>query len=168
MDAIVNRVAESALITFDLEKLYQIGQRQSIDLSQWLYEGLILKEKDFRAQLNAHDWSVYQDQFVAFYCSTEAILPAWASLLVTSHMQPYSRKVVMGTLEDLEVQLFSEEIQLLDVTPFKDKPVIIKGCSDKTVPQDAYVQLIAKLQPIVKSLFYGEACSSVPLYKKKK
>jgi hypothetical protein len=168
MDAIVNRVAESALITFDLEKLYQIGQRQSIDLSQWLYEGLILKEKDFRAQLNAHDWSVYQDQFVALYCSTEAILPAWASLLVTSHMQPYSRKVVMGTLEDLEVQLFSEEIQLLDVTPFKDKPVIIKGCSDKTVPQDAYVQLIAKLQPIVKSLFYGEACSSVPLYKKKK
>jgi hypothetical protein len=88
--------------------------------------------------------------------------------LVTSHLQPYSRKVVMGTLEDLEVQLFSEEIQLLDVTPFKDKPVIIKGCSDKTVPQDAYVQLIAKLQPIVKSLFYGEACSSVPLYKKKK
>jgi len=168
MDAIVNRIAESALITFDLEKLYQIGQRQSIDLSQWLYEGLILKEKDFRAQLNAHDWSVYQDQFVALYCSTEAILPAWASLLVTSHLQPYSRKVVMGTLEDLEVQLFSEEIQLLDVTPFKDKPVIIKGCSDKTVPQDAYVQLIAKLQPIVKSLFYGEACSSVPLYKKKK
>lgn len=168
MDAIVNRVAESALITFDLEKLYQIGQRQSIDLSQWLYEGLILKEKDFRAQLNAHDWSVYQDQFVALYCSTEAILPAWASLLVTSHLQPYSRKVVMGTLEDLEVQLFSEEIQLLDVTPFKDKSVIIKGCSDKTVPQDAYVQLIAKLQPIVKSLFYGEACSSVPLYKKKK
>ncbi|MCH1453889.1 MAG: DUF2480 family protein [Flavobacteriaceae bacterium] len=168
MDAIVNRVAKSALITFDLEKLYQIGQRQSIDLSQWLYEGLILKEKDFRAQLNAHDWSVYQDQFVALYCSTEAILPAWASLLVTSHLQPYSRKVVMGTLEDLEVQLFSEEIQLLDVTPFKDKPVIIKGCSDKTVPQDAYVQLIAKLQPIVKSLFYGEACSSVPLYKKKK
>lgn len=168
MDPIVNRVAESALITFDLEKFYQIGQRQSIDLSQWLFEGLILKEKYFRAQLNAHDWSVYQDQFVALYCSTEAILPAWASLLVTSHLQPYSRKVVMGTLEDLEVQLFSEEIQLLDVTPFKDKPVIIKGCSDKTVPQDAYVQLITKLQPIVKSLFYGEACSSVPLYKKKK
>ena len=168
MDPIVNRVAESALITFDLEKFYQIGQRQSIDLSQWLFEGLILKEKYFRAQLNAHDWSVYQDQFVALYCSTEAILPAWASLLVTSQLQPYSRKVVMGTLEDLEVQLFSEEIQLLDVTPFKDKPVIIKGCSDKTVPQDAYVQLITKLQPIVKSLFYGEACSSVPLYKKKK
>lgn len=167
-DTIVNRVSESVLITFDLEKFYQIGQRQSIDLSQWLYEGLILKEKDFRAQLIAHDWSVYQDQFVALFCSTEAILPAWASLLVTTQLQPYARKVVMGTLEDLEVQLFFEEIQLLDLTPFKNKPVIIKGCSDKSVPQDAYVQLIAKLQPVVKSLFYGEACSSVPLYKKKK
>jgi hypothetical protein len=167
-DPIVNRVAESALITFDLEKLYQIGNRQTIDLSQWLEQGLLLKEKEFRAQLKAHDWSAYQDQFIALHCSTEAILPAWASLLVMTHLQPYARKVVLGSLNDLEVQLFAEEIQLLDVTPYKDQPLIIKGCSDKTVPQDAYVQLIAKLQPVVKSLFYGEACSSVPLFKKKK
>lgn len=167
-DPIVNRVAESALITFDLEKLYQIGIRQSIDLSQWLEQGLLLKEKEFRTQLKAHDWSAYQDQFIALHCSTEAILPAWASLLVMTHLQPYARKVVLGSLNDLEVQLFVEEIQLLDVTPYKDQPLIIKGCSDKTVPQDAYVQLIAKLQPVVKSLFYGEACSSVPLFKKKK
>ena len=156
-DPIVNRVAESALITFDLEKLYQIGIRQSIDLSQWLEQGLLLKEKEFRTQLKAHDWSAYQDQFIALHCSTEAILPAWASLLVMTHLQPYARKVVLGSLNDLEVQLFVEEIQLLDVTPYKDQPLIIKGCSDKTVPQDAYVQLIAKLQPVVKSLFYGEA-----------
>ena len=167
-DTIVNRVAESALITFDLEDLYQIGDRKSIDLSQWLYEGLILKEKEFRAHLKAHDWSTYQDQFISLYCSTYPILPAWASLLVTTYLQPIARKVVIGSIQDLEVQLFSDEIQLLDVTPFKDKPVIIKGCSDKTVPQNAYIQLIAKLQPVVKSLFYGEACSSVPLYKKKK
>jgi hypothetical protein len=167
-DPIVNRVAESALITFDLEKLYQIGIRQSIDLSQWLEQGLLLKEKEFRTQLKAHDWSAYQDQFIALHCSTEAILPAWASLLVMTHLQPYARKVVLGSLNDLEVQLFVEEIQLLDVTPYKDQPLIVKGCSDKTVPQDAYVQLIAKLQPVVKSLFYGEACSSVPLFKKKK
>ncbi len=167
-DPIVNRVAESVLITFDLEKLYQIGIRQSIDLSQWLEQGLLLKEKEFRTQLKAHDWSAYQDQFIALHCSTEAILPAWASLLVMTHLQPYARKVVLGSLNDLEVQLFVEEIQLLDVTPYKDQPLIIKGCSDKTVPQDAYVQLIAKLQPVVKSLFYGEACSSVPLFKKKK
>ncbi len=167
-DIIVNRVAASALITFDLEKLYQIGTRQSIDLSQWLHQGLLLKEKEFRALLKAHDWSVYRDQFIALHCSTDAILPAWAALLVTIHLQPYARKVVLGTLNDLEVQLFAEEIQLLDISQYKDQPVIIKGCSDKTVPQDAYVQLITKLQPVVKSLFYGEACSSVPLYKKKK
>ncbi|MBT4825554.1 MAG: DUF2480 family protein [Bacteroidetes bacterium] len=167
-DTIVNRVAASALITFDLEKLYQIGTRQSIDLSQWLHQGLLLKEKEFRALLKAHDWSVYRDQFIALHCSTDAILPAWAALLVTTHLQPYARKVVLGTLNDLEVQLFAEEIQLLDISQYKDQPLIIKGCSDKTVPQDAYVQLIAKLQPVVKSLFYGEACSSVPLYKKKK
>jgi hypothetical protein len=167
-DTIVNRLAASALITFDLEKLYQIGTRQSIDLSQWLHQGLLLKEKEFRALLKAHDWSVYRDQFIALHCSTDAILPAWAALLVTTHLQPYARKVVLGTLNDLEVQLFAEEIQLLDISQYKDQPLIIKGCSDKTVPQDAYVQLIAKLQPVVKSLFYGEACSSVPLYKKKK
>ena len=102
------------------------------------------------------------------YCSTEAILPAWAFLLLTTYLQPFARKVVIGSIQDLEVQLFSEEIQLLDVTPFKDKPVIIRGCSDKTVPQDAYAKLITKLQPVVKSLFFGEACSSVPLYKRKK
>jgi hypothetical protein len=167
-DTIVNRVAGSALITFDLEKLYQIGNRQSIDLSQWLYQGLLLKEKEFRAQLKAHDWSACQDHFIALYCSTDAILPAWAPLLVTIHLQPYARKVVLGTLKDLEVQLFAEEIQLLDLSQYKDQPVIIKGCSEKTVPQAAYVQVIDKLKPVVKSLFYGEACSSVPLYKKKK
>ena len=167
-DTIVNRVAASALITFDLEKLYQIGSRQFIDLSQWLDQGLLLKEKEFRAQLKAHDWSTYRDKFIALQCSTEAILPAWAPLLAMTYLQPFARKVVLGNLEDLEVRLFAEEIQLLELSPYKDQPVIIKGCSESTVPQDAYVQLIAKLQPVVKSLFYGEACSSVPLFKKKK
>lgn len=165
---IVNRVAQSQLITIDLEQFYPKGKRAILDIAQWLDNGMVLREKEFRAQLKAHDWSVYQDQFIALHCSTEAILPAWASLLVTTYLQPYARKVVLGNLKDLEVQLFAEEIQLLDLSPYKDQPVIIKGCSEKTVPQDAYVQLIAKLQPVVKSLFYGEACSSVPLYKKKK
>ena len=124
-DTIVNRIAESSIITFDLEDLYQIGERKSIDLSQWLFKGLILKEKEYRAHLNAHEWSTYQDQFISLHCSTEAILPAWAFLLLTTYLQPFARKVVIGSIQDLEVQLFSEEIQLLDVTPFKDKPVII-------------------------------------------
>ena len=167
-DTIFNRVAESKLITFDLEKLYQIGDRIPIDLSQWLDKGIILREKEFRFKLKQHNWKAYRNQFVAIYCSTDAVLPAWASLLVTTYLQPYAKKVVMGTLIDLETHLFTEEIKKINVSSFKDKAVIIKGCTDKKVPEDSYVQLISRLQPVVKSLFYGEACSSVPLFKKKK
>ena len=167
-DTIFNRVAESKLITFDLEKLYQIGDRIPIDLSQWLDKGIILREKEFRLKLKQHNWRAYRNQFVAIYCSTDAVLPAWASLLVTTYLQPYAKKVVMGTLIDLETHLFTEEIKKINVSSFKDKAVIIKGCTDKKVPEDSYVQLISRLQPVVKSLFYGEACSSVPLFKKKK
>lgn len=167
-DTIFNRVAESKLITFDLEKLYQIGDRIPIDLSQWLDKGIILREKEFRLKLKQHNWKAYRNQFVAIYCSTDAVLPAWASLLVTTYLQPYAKKVVMGTLVDLETHLFTEEIKKINISSFKDKAVIIKGCSDKKVPEDSYVQLISRLQPVVKSLFYGEACSSVPLFKKKK
>lgn len=167
-DTIFNRVAESKLITFDLEKLYQIGDRITIDLSQWLDKGIILREKEFRLKLKQHNWKAYRNQFVAIYCSTDAVLPAWASLLVTIYLQPYAKKVVMGTLVDLETHLFTEEIKKINISSFKDKAVIIKGCSDKKVPEDSYVQLISRLQPVVKSLFYGEACSSVPLFKKKK
>ena len=167
-DTIFNRVAESKLTTFDLEKLYQIGDRIPIDLSQWLDKGIILREKEFRLKLKQHNWKAYRNQFVAIYCSTDAVLPAWASLLVTTYLQPYAKKVVMGTLVDLETHLFTEEIKKINISSFKDKAVIIKGCSDKKVPEDSYVQLISRLQPVVKSLFYGEACSSVPLFKKKK
>ncbi|MEE2723011.1 MAG: DUF2480 family protein [Bacteroidota bacterium] len=167
-DTIFNRVAESKLITFDLEKLYQIGDRITIDLSQWLDKGIILREKEFRLKLKQHNWKAYRNQFVAIYCSTDAVLPAWASLLVTTYLQPYAKKVVMGTLVDLETHLFTEEIKKINISSFKDKAVIIKGCTDKKVPEDSYVQLISRLQPVVKSLFYGEACSSVPLFKKKK
>jgi len=167
-DTIFNRVAESKLITFDLEKLYQIGDRIPIDLSQWLDKGIILREKEFRLKLKQHNWKAYRNQFVAIYCSTDAVLPAWASLLVTTYLQPYAKKVVMGSLVDLETHLFTEEIKKINISSFKDKAVIIKGCSDKKVPEDSYVQLISRLQPVVKSLFYGEACSSVPLFKKKK
>ena len=167
-DTIFNRVAESKLITFDLEKLYQIGDRMPIDLSQWLDKGIILREKEFRLKLKQHNWKAYRNQFVAMYCSTDAVLPAWASLLVTTYLQPYAKKVVVGTLVDLETHLFNEEIKKINISSFKDKAVIIKGCTDKKVPEDSYVQLISRLQPVVKSLFYGEACSSVPLFKKKK
>lgn len=167
-EEILNRVAQSKLITFNLEDFYPKGERFLFDLSQWLYEGFVLKEKDFREKAKEHDWSQYQDKFLALNCSTDAIVPAWAYMLVTTYLEPYAKKVVIGDLENLESHLYQEVIESLDVAYLQDQPVIIKGCSNKPVPKNAYIFLIKKLQPVVKSLMYGEACSSVPLYKKPK
>ena len=163
---IVNKVAQSVLITFDLEDFYAQGVRTQIDLSQWLEQGFTLREKEFRAAITTHDWSMYQEHYIALSCSTDAILPAWASLLVTAKLNRVANQIVWGSLQDLEHQLFLQAIDQLDLTSFEDKPVIVKGCSEKEIPESAFVYLIQKLQPVVKSLFYGEACSSVPLYKR--
>lgn len=165
---IVNRVAQSPLMTFDLEDYYPKGERRVLDIKDWLYEGLILREKEFRAHVEANDWSIYQDVFVALTCSSDAIIPGWAYMLVTSKLLPYAKKVVVGSLVDLETALYQTILESLDVSEFTDKPVIIKGCSHKPVPENAYLMAMAKLQPIAKSVMYGEACSSVPLYKRKK
>ena len=163
---IINRVANSALITIDLEDYYPKGERLMIDLSDWLYEGLLLKEKEFRQSLKEHDWAQYQNALVALHCSTDAILPGWAYLLVTTYVQPYAKALVIGNQEDMNQMLYQKIIENLDMSPFRDQRVIIKGCNRKTVPQNAYIHLASKLLPIVKSLMYGEACSTVPLYKK--
>ncbi len=163
---IINRVANSKLVTFDLEDHYPKGERVLFDIKDWLMEGLILRETVFREMVLAHDWSQYKDKFVALSCSTDAIIPAWAYMLLATHFHPFAKKVVIGDLETLETVLYTEIIQNLDVTDLKDKMVIIKGCAHKPVPKNAYLLIIDKLQPVVKSLMYGEACSSVPLYKK--
>ncbi|WP_299159776.1 DUF2480 family protein [uncultured Eudoraea sp.] len=167
MSEIVNRVAQSKLLTFDLEDYYPPGKRVLLDIKEWLYEEIILKEKDFRAHVANHDWEQYSDAYVALYCSTEAIIPGWAYMLVSTKLQPYAKKVVLGSLEDLETTLFQAIIEDLDISDFKDKPVIIKGCSNKPVPPNAYLWATIKLQPVAKSIMYGEACSSVPLFKRK-
>lgn len=165
---IINRVANSKLITFDLEDLYLPGERVLIDISDWLLEGLVLRESLFRENAAAQDWSIYKDAYVALTCSTDAIIPAWAYMLLATYLQPYSQKVITGDLKTLESILYAEIIQDLDLSHLKDKPVIIKGCSGKPVPENAYLLLISRLQPLAKSIMYGEACSSVPLYKKPK
>lgn len=165
---IVNRVASSALVTFNLEDFYPKGERILFDIKDWLLEGLVLRESDFRQRAAAHDWSRYNQTFVALTCSTDAIIPAWAYMLITTYLQPFAQKVVVGDLHTLETILYTEIIQNLDVSALQDKPVIVKGCSQKPVPQNAYLLLISKLQPVVKSIMYGEACSSVPLFKKSK
>lgn len=167
-EEIINRVANNKnLITFDLEDYYPEGKRIVFDIKDWLFEGLILKEKEFRTQVAEHDWKQYSDAYVALTCSSEAIIPGWAYLLLTSSLIPFAKKVVVGSLENLETSLYQEIIQSLDFDTYKDKFIIIKGCANKPVPENAYITLIQKLQPIAKSIMYGEACSSVPLYKRK-
>ena len=165
---IINRVANSKLTTFDLEDFYPSGERILFDIKEWLLEGLVLRESIFREKALAHDWSQYKDAYVALTCSTDAIIPAWAYMLLSTHLNPYAKKTVIGDLQTLETILYTEIISKMDLSNLKDKPVIIKGCSHKPVPENAYLLLIEKLQPLVKSLLYGEACSSVPLFKKKK
>lgn len=167
-EEIVNRVANNQnLITFDLEEYYPIGRRVLFDIKDWLFEGLILREKDFRKHVADHDWSQYKESYVALTCSTDAIIPGWAYLLLTSALIPHVKRVVVGSLEILETILYNEIIHTLDVSEYQDKLLIIKGCSNKPVPEGAYISLIQKLQPVAKSIMYGEACSSVPLYKRK-
>ena len=166
-DEIINKVANSVLEVFDLEDYYAKEIRTQIDISQWLYEGFLLKEKDFRQALKNHDWSQYENHYVAIHCSTDAIIPAWASILVTIHVSPFAKKVVNGDLQDLETALYQEILSTIDYCKYQDKPVIIKGCSKKPVPESAYILAVQKLQPFAKSIMYGEACSAVPLFKRK-
>lgn len=166
-DEIINRVANSKLVVVDLEDYYPKGNRSVFDIKNWLFEELVLREKEFREKVNNHDWQQFQDHYVALTCTSDAIVPAWAFMLLTMHLQPYAKRVVIGDLAQLETSMYQEIIQNLDLTEFVDKPLIIKGCSNKPVPANAYILLSLKLKPIAKSIMYGEACSSVPLFKRK-
>lgn len=166
MDAIINRVTNSKLITINLEDFYLKGNRVVLDIAPWLYKGQILKEKDFRNFVSQHLWQQYTDSYIAITCSANAIIPSWAYLMVSSHLVNYAKKVVVGDLNLLETVLFSELLNTIDLTLYQGKSVIIKGCSKKQIPNSAFSFLIQKLQPVVKSLMYGEACSNVPLFKK--
>ena len=166
-EEIINKVAQSKLITFDLEDIYPEGKRLVLDIKDWLEEGFILREKEFRKAVNEHHWAVYKDSFVAITCSSDAIVPGWAFMLVVTKLQPYAKKTIQGNLEQLETAIYQELIEKLDLTGYQDKYVIVKGCSTKPVPPNAYLQITSRLQSVVKSLMYGEACSSVPLFKRK-
>ncbi len=165
---IVNKVANSKLVTIDLEEFYPLGERILFDIKDWLFEEVVLKEKDFRESVKNHDWSQYKNAFVALHCSTDAIIPSWAYLLITTNLAPHTKRVVVGDIDKIESILFNEIINKLDVEFFRDKLILVKGCATKPIPETAYVQLIEKLMPVASSIMYGEACSNVPLYKAKK
>jgi len=167
-DKIINRVANSNLVNIDLEAMYPKGKRVTFDIKKWLFEGIVLKEKEFRKHIENHDWTQYKDDYVALNCSEDAIIPSWAYLLISSELAPYAKKIIVGDLELLETLIFHEVIENLKIENFKDKPIIIKGCSEKPIPNSAFSMLIQKLFPVAKSIMYGEACSTVPLLKRKK
>lgn len=166
MDEIRNKVAESSLITFNLEDLYRTGLRSTFDLKDFLFEGLMLREKDYRQRLAELDWTKYEGHFVNILCSADAIVPQWAFMLAATYLEPVAERVLMGPSEALETILFQEALASLDVEQFRDQRVIVKGCSRYPVPASAYVELVTRLRPVVKSLMYGEACSTVPLFKR--
>lgn len=166
MDAIVNKVAESGIITLDLAE-YVPQNVVSFDLKPFLYMEMILKEKDYRAALQTHDWSQYAGKHVAVHCSADAIVPVWAYMLAASYLQPDSVSVYYGTVDELTTHLLQEGISAIATDEYTDKRVVIKGCGDTPIPDAAYLAITARLRPVVKSLMYGEPCSTVPIYKKK-
>lgn len=162
---IVNRVANSGLITFDLENFYRKGKRMVIDVKDQLFRGLILREKDFRDYIKSEDWSQYQDAFVAVYCSVDAVIPTWAYMLIAAELEPWAAKVVFGNEESLENALFMEDLQKVDPEQFRDARVVVKGCGDLPVPAGAYMEITRILSPVTKSIMFGEPCSTVPVKK---
>lgn len=166
-EPIVNRVANSKLITIDLEELYPVGARKGIDISIWLREGVVLVEKEFRDALKNCDWSIYKDSYVFLYSSEDAVVPSWAYLLISTYLNPVAKKVIVGSIEELDTLIMNEVIQNIDVEHYKGKNVILKGCSKIQMPQNAYLLLLEKLQGQAQKILFGEACSSVPLYSKK-
>ena len=167
-DTIINRVAGSALVSIDLEDLYHPGKRVVYDIKDNLFEGIVLKEKDFRDFIRNHDWTQYSEKNIAITCSVDAIIPTWAYMLLVTKMEPYANMIVLGNLQDLENALFKEALDKLDIEAYRDRKVVIKGCSDKPVPEYAYVELTRKLRPLAASIMFGEPCSTVPVYKKPK
>lgn len=164
---LVNKVAQSGLITLDLEDFFPKEAISAFDIKEFLFRGLILKELDFRAALKAHDWSAYKDKTVAVFCSTDAIIPQWAFMLVGTYLSAQTTEIYFGTTEDVEQKLFLLNLKNIDATKYIDEKIIIKGCGTKTVTGEAYLEITKKLQPVVKSLMFGEACSTVPIYKRK-
>ena len=168
METISNKLQKNKALSIDLEDFYPAGKRISLDISKWLYEGIVLKEKDFRNALVNFDWTDFKGTYVNLYCATDAVVPFWAYLLITTYLTPICKKVVVGSLQDLENILYADILYALDVAPYKNKIVVIKGCSKRNIPETAYVTLVAKLLPFARKILFGELCSAVPLTNKLK
>jgi hypothetical protein len=165
LSEIINKVAKSGLITLDMKTFKGSQNRRIIDIKNWLFEEMILKEKKFREHLKAVNWEQYKDTFVALHCSTDTIIPVWAYMLLTKYLSPYASIVIFGNEKELEKKIFHLNIENFDIKPLENKRVLLKGCTDIYIPEDSYIQLSNKLMGYVNSLMFGEACSNVPIFK---
>ncbi len=166
-EEIINKVAQSQLITLDLEEYFPREPIVVFDLKPYLFMEMVLKEKDFRTALQSLDWTIYQHKLVAVTCSSDAIIPIWAYMLVVSYLQPIASEVLFGDERSVQQQLFLKKIEAIPVSPFEDKRVVIKGCGDVPIGEAAYLTITKMLRPVAKSIMYGEPCSTVPIFKKK-
>lgn len=166
-EEIVNKVAQSGLVNIDVDKFYPSGRRVVFDIAPHLWNGIALKEQEFRDFVKEHDWQQYSGCFVAITCSVDAIVPVWAYMLISSTLQGVAQKVIFGTTETMETVLFKEAIDSINIDEYHDKRVLLSGCGKVPIPESAYVDLVEKLQPVAKSIMFGEACSTVPVYKKR-
>ncbi len=166
MSEVVNRIANSPIVTFKLEEYAPQGERVLLDIKDRLFQGMILRERDFRAWVKEHDWSQYAGKHVALTCSADAIVQVWAYMLLESKLHPHAETVVFGTLADLEQRLWLQALDTIDFSEFADRPVVVKGCSEIEVPTGIYVEATRRLMPHAKKISYGEPCSTVPIWKK--
>lgn len=164
---IINKVANSGLITLNLEDFYHKGERVVYDIKDNLFQGLMLKEKDFREFIKTHNWDQYKGKNISIICSADAIIPTWAYMLLANRLKPYANEVVFADLEGLETVLFTKALAKIDVSKYANERLVIKGCGDIQIPVSAYVEITNLLTPVVKSIMFGEACSTVPVYKRK-
>ena len=166
-DPLINKVAESGLITIDPANYYPTEDIKLFDLKDFLFMGLILKEKDFREALKNFDWEQYRNKYVAVTCSADAIIPVWAWMLIATFLQPIANEIVMGDEKELHKTIFLKNLSRINVDEFTDKRIVVKGCGETPIGDFVYMELTKLLQPVAKSIMYGEPCSTVPVYKKK-
>ncbi len=165
-DPFINKVAESGLVTLDLETWYPKGETALFDLKDHLFMGMILKEKDFREALKSLDWTKYQGKNVALFCSADAIIPVWAWMLAAVYLQPVAKEIVMGDEKELHKQLFLKNLSAININDYTDKRIVIKGCGETAIADYVYMEITKLLRPVAKSIMYGEPCSTVPVYKR--
>ena len=166
-DLIINKVAESGLVSLDLETYFPRETIETFDLRNYLFMELILKEKDFREAMKQLDCSQYQDKYVAITCSADAVIPVWAYMLVAAALQPFARGIFLGTAEEYHKKLFIERLHQIDTQEFLDKRVVVKGCGETPIGDFAYLEITSLLRPVAKTIMYGEPCSTVPVFKRK-